>query len=1247
MMGDNSTIKQEQSPNMSETTSPIGAESNGGMNGEENAIASTASATTTAPKSPGGFPSKTDKPKPHGCNTCGRHFARLEHLKRHERSHTKEKPFECHECKRCFARSDLLLRHQQKLHTNITPPARPRNRRSSTMSNVSGVGKPNLNRVRKHSIVNPVGPRPRANTITNPESAYMQMALGQDESYAVRNQNHTIHPSNHGHGHGHSRHASLANLPMHNSDYSGMHGMSPMSGMSSVMNNRNMSHGLPRIETHHPMVLNGLRTAPVAGGFQNHDFTFSPGFSFPNGNSPSPTIDPSALFNHSPEPMITSDSMIAPDSMVLDSNDISLFTFPDYSGNSGMDDSYGYGLINPFTQHMTFDENAIIDGSSPSAISTASQSGISDGIMLDGSNNIAVSSPSMWHQPVTGPPLMTPNFLDHGNQNFGNFSNGNPMSPHSVPQNHANFSTGNGISPHILAQNHDHFANGNPISPHSLPLNNLPYFATPPPLSSLDHSVMPGMNNTQGFQPPMTPAPETLNSTTGSIHGSLPLSTVTDSTRSALANALAHNTSFGGRKFSVPSASSPSPHSPRPPIRANSVSEGIRFHLPSTSDLKKYIGAYIQYFHPHLPFLHIPTLNFDFSAPINDGRGAATSVEGPGCLALSMAAIGALYAGDHQQSKMLFESAKKMLQLYIEARRKADVRRADHRSRAPDNSTHTPVFLAQAMLLNIIYGFNSGDKVAGESALIHCATLVSLANAVIKPPSSSQSGSSQQDGQMINGDDAMNAFIKTENLDDEQEWHQWKTAEERKRTLYAIFILSSMLVSAINHVPFLTNSEIESDLPCNEEFWSAESASSFNALGGSKMANHNQNTFKAALGELLQAGNRQQYQHAQTQHFGNGHNAQDLPQSDLKPSTFGCLILINALHNYIWETRQRHVDRRWGTEETEKMYRHIEPALKAWQLAWQRTREHSVQRPNPFGLGPLSADSVPLLDLAYVRLFVNMSASKEMFWKRNFDDMATELAGGKDTMQHAGHSPNSNTDSTEFSSGSAASSVFVDSPTTSNSPPDVQSSSAFQTSPSNQPEGPTDRERLLRKAAYYATDFLVMSNKFGITFADFASRELPLQAAMCAFDCAQVVAEWISLVQERLGRYIGILGHADVDFSSVPAIIYLEDEDVRLLERIKEVVNITEAKMQHELANNIHNQINAGQTNAVQMNTGQRSPALDNCGFGSKILRLTAYQLDRAAVWQVTRLMARALETQAVHMQTRAERSNKLKDNLL
>lgn len=251
--------------------------------------------------------------------------------------------------------------------------------------------------------------RPRANTLSNIEGAFLQMTMAHEARV----------------NHGHSRHPSLAELPMNrNYDFGGMGGIG---GMSAAMDHRGMHHGLPKIDTSTPGRLDfsgALRTAPVPGGFQHSEYHNDFGnFGFPSENGS--TINPSALhFNGSP-------LSLPIDSEPFQSN------FPDPSGIPMLTDNFAW---DPTFNQMDFDaanENAI-DGSSPSTISTASYSGISDGIMLDGSNNVTPNTAAMWNHPMTGNPLMAQNFGDHANPHFASFANRNAISPHSLPHNHAN-----------------------------------------------------------------------------------------------------------------------------------------------------------------------------------------------------------------------------------------------------------------------------------------------------------------------------------------------------------------------------------------------------------------------------------------------------------------------------------------------------------------------------------------------------------------------------------------------------------------------------------------------------------------------------------------------------------------------------------------------------------------------------------------------------------------------------------------
>lgn len=1143
-----------------------------------------ASTITVNTKAPANFPPpKTDKPRPHVCGTCQRSFARLEHLKRHERSHTKEKPFECPECARCFARRDLLLRHQQKLHQTSTPSSRPRNRREST----TGVA-PGQSRARKNSVAGPnlannnnnnnnttntpnTAPpnaaansmRPRANTISHIDGTAMQIMAAANASVARGM------PQAHTHTHTHSRHPSLVGLPIHNYDHI-------FGGMSVAMGHRNMQPGIPKLETGtlgNLDFVNGLRTAPPMSAF-NTEFDFE-GLLF----GPGSTINPNALhYNDSPQ------------SMVLEQ--ASPYGQPnnEMPSSQTLDDNFDW--LTGFEHQMSFNTNEnVVDGSSPSAISTTSQSGISD-VMLDGSNHPAPAGTStMWQPSVMGPPQMpNPFAMDLNGSVFPDLLNGAPLSPQPATQK-----------------------------------INDPYFSTPPPsLNSLSPSVVPGlnaqsMNQTLSFNA----GPETPSSLHGGNHGASSVNTITNATRSAIVNTLSQCLPFGGRKYSFTSQGSPQSslsQSAGAPVSAQAV------NLPSTQDLQRYVGAYLAYFHPHLPFLHVATLSFEMPVSLNSRFG----VGGSGCLILSMAAIGALYEMEHTQSRELFEMAKKMIFFYLEERRKADVRKADIRRSTPtdpsEDSVHTPVWLVQAMLLNVVYGHNCGDKTASDIASTHCAALVSLAQAadLLRPDrnNSAEAHDAQMtdDGNWNNKPEAGHA-----------EWLRWKSVEERKRTLYAVFILSSLLVSAYNHTPALTNSEIFLDLPCDEEFFAADSAATFHSRGGAEAANHNRMWFHDALGELLRSNERQQRRLSVSgrQPLDSSFDQGDLAMTELKPSTFGCLVLINALHNYIWETRQRHHNKVWTNEETEKMHRHIEPALKAWQAAWASNPHHSVERPNPYGMGPLSADAIPLLDLAYIRLFVNLSRSKEKFWQRDWDGMAEELSRGNEIVQHAEQSP-PQSESTEPSENSIHSSVFVDSPLEQTSSIDLThanyaASNSVSNAMSNR--GISRREKHLRKAAFYAADSLAMSDKLGVTFADFTSCELPLQSALCAFDCAQVLAEWIATLQDRVGRYLGILGQDQVDLTQVPAIMLLEEEDVKLLDKIREVLSSAEVKMSLELAGG-------------SLNSSELALNMDgHHGYAAKLLRITALMLDKAAVWPVTRLKARCLEAQANRMRARAESS--------
>ena len=1023
--------------------------------------------------------------------------------------------------------------------------------------------------------------RPRANTISHVGGGSVGMMANPNNAPAK--------PPTHGHSH----HPSLTSIPFSSLNLSmGSEGHHPATGLTRL-NTTGISMDMSE----------SLRTAPAFG---SHDSSHGFGDLVLNGT----TINPAQLhFNESPNVFAETPASTLP--LQYSGMPTSNNTHRVPEEENGYDhDFWSF----PLDVGMPLHNESAIDGSSPSAMSTTgSQSGMSE-TMLDGSN--AMTSAGHWSGPMTShaQSLPTQINMDFSSSMFHEMYAPDAVSPKSL--------VGQGEMADVAIYN--------------LPLQNQTMgTAVPGAESMFSHSTSAtatvpaahidpfGQNSYFALQP----QPEYLSS-------------INDATRQALMTTLRQPVGLNHRRFSQPS-SNPSVTSPGAFSRSSSFFDTNSYTLPSTPDLQRYIAAYVNFFHPHLPFLHIPTLNFSapefFSNNNNNnnnkktkgGFGGLSNISGGGgCLILSMAAIGALFEFDTTTSKDLFDCAKKMIQLYLEERRKADVSAALYRSDSGRDGAgqNTPLWLVQAMLLNVIYGHHCDDKTSAEIASTHCAALVSLARAAeLTVPHSTESASPNlMDFTSPNGDVKMDDFdtwAESLSAREKKDWLHWKDVEERKRTLYAIFMLSSLLVSAYNHAPALTNSEIRLTLPCDEQLWSAESPQIWTALGGASDMEEHSVKFSDALKVLLMAS-----QQSQPNQFG-------LSVDTLRPSAFGCMVLISALHNYIWETRQQHMGKQWTNQETEAMHIHIEPALRAWQTVWSSNPQHRVERPNPYNIGPLSADCIPLLDLAYIRLFVNLGRTKEAFWQRDWDGMTDELSKAAEVVPNATGSPTAPQNPSDAGTATQdAKAGFSFTPTAEHAPRSLARLSK--------------NERHLRKAAFYAADSLCMSDKFGNTYVQTTSRELPIQNAMCIFDCAQVLAEWAATIQDRVGLYLGILGQSPMDVNQVSAMMLLEEEDCALIRKIEEFLSSMEAKMKDNIA----------QFGSAGPEAYNSPPSMVQGGYSTKVLFAAAYLLSRAGVWKgrspenpayvpdltvhtVTKLCSQALEHEGVRMRERAQRS--------
>ncbi|KAF4553928.1 Hypothetical protein D9617_5g068030 [Elsinoe fawcettii] len=385
------------------------------------------------------------------------------------------------------------------------------------------------------------------------------------------------------------------------------------------------------------------------------------------------------------------------------------------------------------------------------------------------------------------------------------------------------------------------------------------------------------------------------------------------------------------------------------------------FELPSRLALSRYVAAYVNGFHEHLPFLHIPSMTAD-----------NTAIE----LILAMAAVGAQYCFEGEKGVELFNASHAIAGHRI---RRRDARLAvfgqdvesdssDKMSGSrrqsvamgsigPDNtgssaSPYHPHPKTGPLGLPVEDGFESlhrekDDLVSTAQALLILMAMATWAKhkEILREALAIQSVLAT----LVRDDGLRGTSVKAD-----VSWQEWIRHETTKRTKFIVYCFFNLHVIVYNIPPLIMNAELQLQLP--------SSASEFRADSAAKWADARRRNqiepmgFQEALGKLFVRGGRDVTEHS---------------------SSLSNYILIHALIQHIFVIRQSVRYRMNGASDLlPEDVAALEQALKNWQLGWSRNPESSLDPMDPNG--PVAFNSTALLRLAYIRLNVDTGPGRAL-----------------------------------------------------------------------------------------------------------------------------------------------------------------------------------------------------------------------------------------------------------------------------
>lgn len=361
------------------------------------------------------------------------------------------------------------------------------------------------------------------------------------------------------------------------------------------------------------------------------------------------------------------------------------------------------------------------------------------------------------------------------------------------------------------------------------------------------------------------------------------------------------------------------------------------FRLPTRLALCRYIAAYINGFHEHMPFLHIATMSID-----------TCSVE----LILAIAAVGAQYTFEGEKGVELFNASRAIAThrirrrdaRLVEVHRRAESDRSSSHEADGASATRSP---ARTASIAGPLGLPSGSDISPlDEDLMQTAQALLLLMALCTWAKHKEILREALAIQSILATLIRDDGLQNEPLREELTWTDWVRRETIKRTKFIVYGFSNLHCIVYNIPPFILTSEVKLPLPCSAAEFKASTEAAWREA---RKKSHPEMQFQDALQRLFSK------------------NGRDVTEWN---SSAGNYALIHALIQHIFFVRQVARCRFDGPGDlSQEDVASLENALRNWQIGWKHNPESSLDPMSPNG--PVAFNSTALLRLAYIRLYVD------------------------------------------------------------------------------------------------------------------------------------------------------------------------------------------------------------------------------------------------------------------------------------